>query len=289
MILVDANVLVLVMSRVLPSYSRLHKLLIVILLLVRSVIVSPVVAQQVTASALQDRVAQLLSQPRFESGFWGVHIVSLKNRTVLFSSNAKKRFIPASNMKLLIGAAALDRLGADFRFETPVFAEGPIDSQGRLLGNLILAGRGDPNLENRSYDPDQEELPANDTPLFISKIVDQVMERGVRTIVGDIVADETHFLHEPIGLGWALENLPWSYGAPVSSLAVNENIFKLEFLPGETAGSQALMRTYPSETGIQVINQVSTAAQGKSPSMHMEPSRDGRKYTFRGGDRKSVV
>ena len=65
-------------------------------------------------------VQQLIDQPKWESALWGVHIVSLKDGKVLFSSNARKRFLPASNMKLLIGAAALDAFGAGFRFETPV-------------------------------------------------------------------------------------------------------------------------------------------------------------------------
>jgi len=256
--------------------------LVVTVLLLTSVCLDSYVLAQQPSPTLQDRINRLLSQPKWESGFWGIHIISLKNREILFSSNARKRFIPASTVKLLVGAAALERLGPDFRFETPIFAEGPIDTQGRLLGNLVLVGRGDPNLEGRRYDPEQEDLAASDVPPFIGKIVDEVTARGVRLIVGDIVADETYFLHEPFAPTWTLEDLPWNYGAPASALAVNENLFKLEVLPGETAGSPALMRTYPVETGIEAVNKVRTVSQGKPPSMGMERSLDGKTYTFQG-------
>src|SRR5262249_39725549 len=71
------------------------------------------------ATPLARQLQQLIDQPNWEPAIWGIHIVSLKDGKVLFSSNARKRFLPASNMKLLIGAAALDIFGLDFRFETP--------------------------------------------------------------------------------------------------------------------------------------------------------------------------
>jgi serine-type D-Ala-D-Ala carboxypeptidase/endopeptidase (penicillin-binding protein 4) len=261
--------------------SRRKHLLVVGLLLAHLCLEIHVLALQ-PSSTLQDRISQLLSQPKWESGFWGIHIISLKTREILFSSNARKRFIPASTIKLFIGAAALERLGSDFRFETPVFAEGPIDMQGRLLGNLVLVGRGDPNLEGRRYDPQQEDLAASDVPPFVWKVVDRVVARGIRLIVGDIVADESYFLHEPFGPTWALEDIPWSYSAAVSALAVNENFFKLEILPGETSGSPALMRTYPVETGVEVINRVRTVSRDGRASMSMDRSLDGQVCTFQG-------
>lgn len=246
------------------------------------ILAAPAPAQQTRSPVLQERIAQLLGDPKWQSGFWGIHIVSLKHKTVLFSSNAGRRFMPASNLKLLIAAAALERMGPDFQFETPIYAGGPIDSQGRLLGPLVLVGKGDPNLEGRRYDSEQEELPARDLPEFMARIVEQVLARGVRSILGDIVADETYFLHEPLGPAWTLESLPWGYSAPVSALAVNENFFTLEFWPGETAGELALARTYPVESEIELVNRVRTVQAGQPASIEMERSRDGTLCTFQG-------
>src|SRR5687767_12603117 len=53
---------------------------------------------QEAATALGTQLQQLIDQPKWESTLWGVHIASLKDGKILFSSNARKRFLPASNM-----------------------------------------------------------------------------------------------------------------------------------------------------------------------------------------------
>ena len=225
---------------------------------------------------------QLIDQAKWESALWGIHIVSLKDGRVLFSSNARKRFLPASNMKLLIGAAALDTVGPDFRFETSIYGDGVIDTHGRLLGNLVIAGRGDPNLEGRIYDPQYEELTPQDIPASMAQTATQLADRGVKSIVGDVIADETLFLHEPHDPSWALEDMLWSYSAPVSSLAVSENWFQLEVLPAETEGGPAFIRPVPTETGFVFVNQVKTVSQTRQPWMGIDRNEVGNRVTVRG-------
>ena len=255
-------------------------LLIAAILLEASVVFRPLQAQESAAFAAQ--VQQLIDQAKWESALWGIHIVSLKDGRVLFSSNARKRFLPASNMKLLIGAAALDTVGPDFRFETSIYGEGVIDTHGRLLGNLVIAGRGDPNLEGRIYDPQYEELTPQDIPASMAQTATQLADRGVKLIVGDVIADETLFLHEPHDPSWALEDMLWSYSAPVSSLAVSENWFQLEVLPAETEGGPAFIRPVPTETGFVLVNQVKTVSQTRQPWMGIDRNEVGNRVTVRG-------
>ncbi len=247
-------------------------------------IFQPAIAQglESDSSALSNRIQHLLDRPEWEASFWGIHIVSLKDGSTLFSSNDKKRFLPASNMKLLIAAAALDMLGPEFRFETSAFGEGPVDSEGRLMGNLVLVGRGDPNTEGRIYDLNQEDLPKRDIPQFVLRLADQLVARGIKAVLGDVIADETLFLHEPIGQGWSTENLTWGYGSPVSSLSVNENSFALEILPGAETGLAALIRTYPIESGIEFANRVTTSPRTEIPWIAIERSSDGLRCTLAG-------
>lgn len=236
---------------------------------------------QEKASTLGRQLEQLMGLPNWESALWGVHIVSLKDGKVLFSANARKQFLPASSMKLLIGAAALDIFGADFRFETRVYGEGKIDV-GRLLGNLVIAGSGDPNVEGRVYDVEHEELTQQDIPSFMSQIAGQLVDRGIRSIIGDVVVDETLFLHEPHDPSWALENLLWSYSAPVSSLAAAENWLQLEVLPGETEGNDAFIRPVPVDTGTVFVNRVKTASRGTEAWMGIDRNQEGSRVTLRG-------
>ena len=73
-------------------------------------------------------------------------VVSLESGQVVYSHNENRLFIPASNTKLFTAALALDRLGPDFRTRTSLYSRERPDRQGRLRGDLLLVGRGDPSF-----------------------------------------------------------------------------------------------------------------------------------------------
>jgi serine-type D-Ala-D-Ala carboxypeptidase/endopeptidase (penicillin-binding protein 4) len=134
------------------------------LLLVISLATIPALAQQAspalnkpaTLAELQSQIAALLDQPKFASARWGVRIITTEGG-VVFERDVDKSFMPASNMKLYTSAAALDAFGPDFKIKTSVYATHPAGKNGVLRGDLILYGRGDPNLSPRfdTDDPDR--------------------------------------------------------------------------------------------------------------------------------------
>src|SRR5207247_1941489 len=110
---------------------------------------------------------------------------------------------PASNTKLFTTAAALATLGPDYRHHTTVETTGLLDKQGNLKGDLILVGRGDPNLSGRvlPYNHKTERI----TPhlKMLEDLADQVVQKGVKTIDGDVIGDDTFFSFERFGTGWS--------------------------------------------------------------------------------------
>src|ERR1700686_996769 len=118
------------------------RLLSIVLLLAASVLAAPI-------KLLQDRVAGVLGAPDLARGFWGIEVVSLSTGKTLYSQNADKLFTPASNTKLFTTAAALALIGADYKSRPTAETTGTLDRYGRLNGDLILVGRGDPNLSGR--------------------------------------------------------------------------------------------------------------------------------------------
>ncbi len=241
----------------------------------------PALAQD-NGNSFQERIASLLERPRHRSAFWGLQIARLDNREILFAHNAGKRFQPASNMKLLVAAAALDLWGPDHRFRTPVFLEGRLDDQGRVMGNLVLAGRGDPNPERRLYDPEEKDLPIRDSSPFIEGIADQLEERGIRRVQGDIVADTTFFLDEPYGGDWEQEDMFWHYGAPSSALAVFENVFRISLSPGQASGDPAVLEVTPPQQSPEVVSRVGTGRPGGKPDIRIGADRSGSRVTLLG-------
>src|SRR5262249_40797117 len=99
---------------------------------------------------LRADIEQVTNDPHYKTAHWGILIVDLESGQTLYSRNADKLFAPASVTKLYSVAAALDILGADYRFETPVFRRGEPDDQGRLRGDLILKASGDLTMGGRT-------------------------------------------------------------------------------------------------------------------------------------------
>src|SRR5215831_8159537 len=97
---------------------------------------------------LQHDIDASIAAPALEHSFWGVLVRSLAHDDTLYELNPRKLFMPASNMKIVTLAAAAERLGWDFRYETTLAAAGPIES-GVLTGDLVVVGAGDPSIGSR--------------------------------------------------------------------------------------------------------------------------------------------
>lgn len=208
--------------------------------------------------ALGPHIDYILRQSPAQHGFWGIEVVRLRDGRVLFKRNATHLFTPASNMKLFTTAAALEKLGPDYVFHTTVESNTVPDAGGRV-GDLILVGRGDANLGSRvlPYHLKTERRIYADA--VFRELADQVAARGVHEVLGNLVADDSYFLFEPYGHGWAEEDLEWGYGAPVTALAFNDNELLLHVQPGPMAGAPALVSLAPLSDYYQLNNRLETA------------------------------
>jgi D-alanyl-D-alanine carboxypeptidase/D-alanyl-D-alanine-endopeptidase (penicillin-binding protein 4) len=168
---------------------------------------------------------------------WGISITTLDG-TPLCTLNDAQLFRPASNAKLFTTAAALALLGPGHTFETKV--TGKLDpATGIVQGDLTLVGGGDANLDSGDlpYNPDRS-IPK---PPFafhdLEDLAAQLVAKGVKSVAGDIVGDDTLFPYEPYQPSWELGDLVWGYGAPVSALTLADNQLKLTVTPGAIVGN----------------------------------------------------
>ena len=198
----------------------------------------------------------LLADPALARGFWGVLIKSLKSDETLYALNARKLMMPASNMKIVTLAAAAEKLGWEYTYETTVRIAGRIDN-GILEGDLVVVGSGDPSLMAADGSADR----------LFSRWAGQLDAAGVRSIAGRIVGDDNAFDDETLGFGWSWDDLPDDYAAGVGALQLNEDAVRITVVPGAAAGDAAGIGAAPASSGLSVDNDVTTSAAGVPPSI----------------------
>ena len=207
-------------------------------------------------------VATILAANLVDKGEWGILVEDASTGETLYQQNADKYFVPASNMKLFTTALALARLGADYRFRTTLETPGTLSPGGKLTGDLMLVGRGDPNLSNRKFPYVLKEEFDGPPEKAIAELADSLVAKGVKEITGDVVGDDSYFPRERYPEGWEIDDMVWEYGAAISAIVVDDNTVTLTLTPGEKPGDPVSAIVEPATPEFAVNNQVVTAAQG---------------------------
>lgn len=240
-----------------------------LLFLIACVLLLPAAARPRHYRSLGSRIDAILRATPAREGFWGVEVVRVSNGRVLYARNADHLFEPASTMKLFTTAAALTKLGPGFVFRTTVESSAPPDAEGRVP-DLILVGRGDPNLGSRVLPYHLKTEFRSPADRDFEGLADQVMAKGVREVTGNIIADDSYYVYEPYPPDWAIDDTVWGYGAPVTALAFNDNSLKLCVLPASAVGAPAEVRLEPVADYYTLNNAVETTAAGAPAKIFVE-------------------
>jgi serine-type D-Ala-D-Ala carboxypeptidase/endopeptidase (penicillin-binding protein 4) len=211
-------------------------------------------ATSAPARDLAPRIDAVLARPAVARVTWGIEVRDAATGSVLYARNADRPLIPASNLKLVVSAAAAHHLPADFRFRTSLYATGPV-RDGVLQGDLVLFGRGDPMFSGRYFD--------HRTQAF-EMLADSLAARGIRRVAGRVVADESWFDREYVREDWDPEDRLWWYAAPVSALGFNDNSIDFRVAPGAAAGEPARVTGQPASGAWRLQNRTRTVGEGAS-------------------------
>ena len=179
--------------------------------------------------------------------------------------NENKLFTPASNTKLFTTAAVFALIGPDYRFKTTVESLGTVDKYGRLNSDLVVVGRGDPNLSGRTL-PYYLHTERKAPPIqVLIDLADQLVQKGLKYVDGDVVADDSYYVFERYGEGWSQDDLVWEWGAPVSALTINDNVLFVNIMPADRPGDRAFLNITPFPEYYRIDNRVMTTPQGTGP------------------------
>ena len=203
--------------------------------------------EQVCNLSLEAGINQIVNRPEWRRSRWGILIQTLDTEETLYSLNAEKYFLPASNVKLFTTAATLLRLGADYRILTPVYGTGNLPN----LNTLRLVGRGDPSL----------------TTAQLEDLAQQLKARGVKSI-RELIVDDSYFPQPGINSSWEWSDIFYYYATNVNSLILNENAVILKVLPQELGESVELI--WSDTVAAQqwrVENKATTAPEGTDYSI----------------------
>jgi D-alanyl-D-alanine carboxypeptidase/D-alanyl-D-alanine-endopeptidase (penicillin-binding protein 4) len=230
-------------------------------------------AQQVIEAPRADvaqfraRVDRALAEDHAQRAAWGIVVVDRDTGETLYAQNADHFFAPASNAKVFVTALALATLGADYRFRTTLESAGTLGGDGQLSGDLILVGRGDPDLSNRKFPYAGNGAREGAIDQVLAEMADAAVAKGLREVDGDIVGDDSYFPYDPYPAGWTTGDLFFTFGAPVSAIAFNDNTITIEVLPGAQAGDAATMACEPGAATDMVGIDVTTVAPGAASNI----------------------
>ena len=217
-------------------------------------------ARASAAARFGGRAETLLDSAPAGKGDWGILIVDAQTGEPLFEKNADSYFVPASNMKLFTTALALAKLGPDYKFHTTLETRGTISPDGVLSGDLVLVGRGDPNLSNRKFPFEGKEEFDGPPEKALIHLADALVARGVKEVSGDVIGDDSYFPRERYPNGWEIDDMVWEYGAAISAIVVDDNTVTLTLTPGERMGDPVQASVAPLTPDFTLQNDVVTAA-----------------------------
>jgi len=183
----------------------------------------------------------------------------------ILQHNSHLALVPASTLKAVTTATALQILGKDHTFDTSLYLVGD---------NLIIKGGGDPVLASSSLNVE--------FPAWLSSIKSAFKEKDLTEIKGNLIADPTHFESNTTPNEWPWGDIGNYYGAGTSGLNFHQNAYRLTFSPGKPGAPAKLTSTLPTPPNVTFQNHIRTGTSYSGDQAYAYVSPNGSHITLRG-------
>ncbi|OAV71777.1 D-alanyl-D-alanine carboxypeptidase dacC precursor [Bacteroidales bacterium Barb4] len=201
-------------------------------------------------------VKQLLKADYMQGATFSLMVKDVQTGDVLYEYDAGREVTPASVLKTVTTATALELLGEDYRFPTSLEYDGKL-TDGTLHGNLYIKGSGDPTLGSAHLTPDKNSF----TPAryaFITQWTAALQRAGIHKITGSVISDESIFDTEGISPKWQHEDMGNYYGAGSYGLNIFDNAYALCLSTGN-AGERPVIEGSEPDITIRYHNYLTVA------------------------------
>lgn len=196
--------------------------------LIFSLLVCTISVGQTVETRLVNAMKAMEKDDQFKHAIISLYVVDSKTGEVVFDKNSQLGLAPASCLKVVTSAAALELLGKDYQYKTEFGYSGEIENDS-LKGSLIFTGYGDPTLGSFRWD-------ATATDLVLKRIVAELKKLNIKVITGDLVEDESKWSVQVTPGGWTWEDIGNYYGAGARGFNWHENQYDLFLKPGTEVG-----------------------------------------------------
>jgi D-alanyl-D-alanine carboxypeptidase/D-alanyl-D-alanine-endopeptidase (penicillin-binding protein 4) len=194
-------------------------------------------------ASLHKVIEATLEAECLDSAQTAISIVGAPNGNVVYTRNTDVPLLPASIIKLLTTAAALEYLGPEYRFKTDILYTG-VRRESVIEGDLILRGGGDPML----------------TSAQLRHMAEQIYQSGIRQITGRLLVDTSFFDDLDRAPAWSKQRTQRPYDANLSALSLNFNNVTVYARPAETRGHQPVVWLDPPPSYMRLDNKSKTVS-----------------------------
>lgn len=191
-------------------------------------------------------ISKFVSLPGVRSASVGFCIMNMETGKIVSSYNAEKVFLPASVLKLLTSATALEMYGAEHRFYTDIEYSGKIGDDGILRGDLYIRGCGDPTLGS--------EYGTCSASAFREHLLKNLKQSGISRIEGGIIADDSRFDTEGVSPKWLWEDVGNYFAAGCYGVNYRDNTYRLSFRSGTKGTTPVITGIEPEVPGLRFSN-----------------------------------
>ncbi len=218
---------------------------------------------------------QLEADGQFKHAIISLYVIDSKTGKVVFDKNAQLGLAPASCLKVVTSAAALELLGKDYRYKTEIAHDGEIRNDS-LIGNIYILGFGDPTLGSFRWQSTAPEL-------VLKNLFNTLAERKIKIIDGNLIINEWNWDTQATPRGWTWDDIGNYYGAGAKGFNWRENQYDVLLKPGKKAGDEVeILGTDPPLQVSYFINELKTGAVGSGDNSIIYLPEDGTVGYIRG-------
>ena len=184
----------------------------------------------------------------------GFYAIDVNSGEIIAELNPDLALKPASTMKLITTATALEVLGANYKFETQLHYDGKIDTAKKILyGNIYIIGGGDPTLGSKYFVQTRAKQ-------FLDDWTNAIKRLGIDSITGSIIGDASIYSWDIVPPTWAWEDMGNYFAAGACGLSVYDNFYTLFFRTSHKIGGKSrITKIEPIIPGLTFDNQVVSA------------------------------